>query len=320
MNSNRILLFNVLLSIGCFCAPAAAFAYGAQGHETVGAIAEDLIQGTPAEAHVRQLLQGDTLANAATWADRVKGTNLDQEMKDYKTKNHAHHSYHFTDVPIQETTYRDGTVGTTNIDIVHILPQCIEVLRRNDTPATNPHGFSPRIALLLLAHFVGDIHQPLHVGAAYLNQKNRFVDPNLIHSEVEADEGGNFLKFKARSKLLHTYWDDDAVSHAMKKAGARTPQQYAAIIIASSPVVQQTPGPVQDWPKKWAEEILPIAAQAHRRLKAATPTQVHDFFGNHLQWPVTVPSSYDNAARDTVHERLTKAGFRLAQLLQAIWP
>ena len=41
---------------------------------------------------------------------------------------------------------------------MQISTQCINVLKGNDTPTTNPHGFSPRIALILLAHFVGDMH------------------------------------------------------------------------------------------------------------------------------------------------------------------
>ena len=32
---------------------------------------------------------------------------------------------------------------------------------------------------MLLAHFVGDIHQPLHVGALYLDSNDKPVNPNL---------------------------------------------------------------------------------------------------------------------------------------------
>ena len=48
---------------------------------------------------------------------------------------------------------------------------------------------------------------------------------------------------------------------------------------------------------------------------------VADFGSMHPQWNVTKgPANYENWARDTVEERLTTAGFRLAQILHAIWP
>ncbi|HXT40414.1 MAG TPA: S1/P1 nuclease [Candidatus Angelobacter sp.] len=299
---------------------AAALGYGKDGHETVGAIAADLLQGTHAETKVNNLLQGMSLLDAATWADRAKGSQgpLTQEMKDFVAANHDHHNYHYTDVPIQELQYQLGRVGTSPVDIVQISTQCINVLKGNDTPATNPHGFNQRIALLLLTHFVGDIHQPLHVGAAYLNDKPRFVNPNVVTTGVHEDQGGNFLKLGGT--LLHVYWDDNAVQRAMKKAGAKSTQDYADRILQNNPIVPQTPGSVETWPKQWADEILPIAVKAHKGFKIAKPATVTDLFGTHLQWKVTAPSGYTNFARDTVDERLTTAGFRLAQLLQTIWP
>src|SRR6266436_2509539 len=91
-----------LLALCSACGSATVFGYGSEGHETVGALADELIQATAAETHVRQLLTNDTLAHAATWADRLKKGPRDQEMKDYVNNNPQHHHYHFTDVPIEE--------------------------------------------------------------------------------------------------------------------------------------------------------------------------------------------------------------------------
>ena len=312
LTTSLVILTNALLT------PSAP-AYGSKGHETVGAIADELLHGTTAETHVRALLHNGTLADAATWADRVKGTNLDQEMRDYVQHNPKHHQYHFTDVPIQEQQYKDGTKGTDPDDIVHIVKQCIQVLQKTSTPASNPHNFDERTALLLLAHLVGDIHQPLHVGAAYVNPANRFTNPNLHPHGAEEDQGGNFLKYK--STVLHAYWDNNAVERAMTKAGAHTPHDYAITILQNNPVVPQTSGSVLDWPQKWAEEILPVAAKAHRGLRLDSPKTVHDHFGTHLLWPIVkAPSGYDNKARDTVDDELTTAGHRLAELLHVVWP
>ncbi|MEY2410869.1 MAG: hypothetical protein QOF48_3539 [Verrucomicrobiota bacterium] len=301
-----------------FLLPSAS-AYGAKGHETVGAIADELLHGTAAETHVRSLLHNGTLSDAATWADRAKGSNLDQEMRDFVHHNPKHHHYHYTDVPIQELHYTDGTKGTAPDDIVHIMKQCIQVLQGTSTAASNPHGFDDRTALLLLAHLVGDLHQPLHVGAAYVNSANRFTNPNLHPIGAEEDQGGNFLKYK--STQLHSYWDNNAVERAMTKASAHSTHDYAVAILQNNPVVPQTTGPAVDWPQKWAEEILPIAAKAHRGLKLNPPNTVHDHFGTHLQWPITkTPTAYDNKTRDTVDDEITIAGHRLAELLQTVWP
>ena len=41
----------------------------------------------------------------------------------------------------------------------------------------------------------------------------------------------------------------------------------------------------------------------------------------HHDWPVTkTPSGYDNWVRDTVDDRVTVVGYRLAQILNTIWP
>ena len=53
-------------------------------------------------------------------------------------------------------------------DIVHMMRYCIAVLK-GEEPENNPRGITKPIAIILLAHFVGDIHQPLHVGAEYFD-------------------------------------------------------------------------------------------------------------------------------------------------------
>jgi len=47
-----------------------------------------------------------------------------------------------------------------------------------------PTWSKPREALLLLVHLLGDIHQPLHVGSAYVNDKNAFV---VLHRRRAVD-------------------------------------------------------------------------------------------------------------------------------------
>ena len=106
----------------------------------------------------------------------------------------------------------------------------------------------------------------------------------------------------------------------MRKAGALTPQQYAGYILQHPPSNWRTAGPALGWPRAWAGEILTVAARAHANLGVGSRRSVPDRSGTHPQWTVTLPDGYENWAAATVQDEIGKAGYRLAKLLQEIWP
>ncbi len=164
--------------------PTTSFGWGNEGHQTVGAIADRLLVGSKASQELNNLLkQGETLSNVSIWADCAKGYcgPLTPEMHEFVAANPKHHNYHFTDIPFQKAHYEAGTVGSAEDDVVHIIQQAIEVLRGHQDAAHNPHGFTKRQALLLLTHLVGDIHQPLHVGTAYVNDNDEYAIPASVY-------------------------------------------------------------------------------------------------------------------------------------------
>src|SRR5436309_1048142 len=65
------------------------------------------------------------------------------------------------------------------------------VLKGDAVPA--PFNFKDkREALLALAHYMGDIHQPLHVGAVYLDANGKRVNPDGgTFDPKTATRGGN---------------------------------------------------------------------------------------------------------------------------------
>ena len=82
--------------------------------------------------------------------------------------------------PFQAAAYEERGVGTSDDDIVHILKQCIAVLKGARGASANPHNFSQREALLLLVHLIGDLHQPLHGrnrGAGIIRMISSCPDP-----------------------------------------------------------------------------------------------------------------------------------------------
>jgi hypothetical protein len=332
-----------------------ALAWGNDGHRAVGAIADQLIKGSNAQKQVAALLQpGESLESVANWPDCVKGNYCgpqSPEMVEYVNANPKHSEYHYTDVPFQLGHYHDGAVGTDENDIVQTLKQAILVLQGKDTPATNPHRFTKRQALILITHMTGDIHQPLHVGAAYVGKESVFVVPQ---KKVDIDGlaifdsrgGNNFLMDdakleamsanlippgepkpvkegvpKALTKPFHSYWDSTSVDYAFRRIRTKTPEKFAQAIIDSNPDVAKNSGDVASWPYQWADDALVVSKQAYAGVTVGKLTpQVSKKGETYYTWTLEVPQDYPVPSSAIAKTQLTKGGYHLAQLLQAIWP
>ncbi|MGV7208675.1 S1/P1 nuclease [Oxalobacteraceae bacterium A2-2] len=352
--------------LACIVALSGAFvsfnaqAWGFDGHRAVGAIADQLLKGTPAEKHVQALLlPGESLEKVSTWADCVKGTYCGPqtaEMTAYTAANPKHSEYHYTDVPFQNEHYHDHDAGTADVDIVQTLKQAIAVLQGKDTEESNPHHFTQRQALLLVTHLTGDIAQPLHVGAAFVGADGGFVVPkkpsdidglqifnaqggnNLLMDDVKltanserlipaapAKEGGDNAPAtpnKALTKPFHSYWDSTVVNYAFRRIGVRTPEQFAQAVIATHPVVAANTGDPATWPYQWADDTLVAAKAAHvgvvpGQMAKQTSRSTGEAYS---VWKLTVPDDYPVPSSAAAKEQLIKGGYRLAALLQAIWP
>src|SRR2546423_3184023 len=238
----------ILIAISVVTFRAALFAYGPTGHEIVGGIADKLIANAPAAQKIYALTDGITLERASTIADEIKAWDkngvddqnafphyaehpkIDNQLRDFwranpptqdtKSPIPSHHWFHYTDVPILDLEkYSDGKTGRAQWDIVHMISYCVDVLR-GEVPENNPRKITKPVAVILLAHYAGDIHQPLHVGAEYFNHAGQAVDPDKNQPGIE-DEGGNTLMLQLirgrpqemahRPLKLHGFWDGDAV-------------------------------------------------------------------------------------------------------------
>lgn len=344
----------LVLALTSAFAASNALAWGNDGHKAVGAIADRLLAGTNAQKQIAQiLLPGESLESVSVWADCVKGDwcgPQTPEMVAYVAANANHGTYHYTDVPFQQDRYHDGGVGTSEDDIVQTLRQCIAVLQGKDTPETNPHRFTKRQALLLIAHMTGDIHQPLHVGAAFVGKDGKFVVPKTHHDidtvQIFDSRGGNnFLMDDAKvtamgeqyipgsarplkegvpralTKPFHSYWDVTAVDYAMRRLSTRTPGQFAQAVIDSRPAVEPNTGDVGGWPYQWANDSLAQSKIAYANVVpgAITP-QVSKKGETYYTWTLEVPQDYPVPSSALAKQQLIKGGYHLAALLQTIWP
>lgn len=331
-----------------------ALAWGNDGHRAVGAIADKLLKGTNAEKQIAALLQpGESLESIANWADCVKGTYCGQqtpEMVAYVNGNPKHGTYHYTDVPFQLPHYHDHGVGTFEEDIVQTLKQAIAVLQGKTDPALNPHKFTKRQALMLLAHMTGDIHQPLHVGAAFVSKDGKFVVPKS-HAEIDEtaifdSRGGNNLLLddqkltelsgklippgepkpvregvpQSLTKPFHSYWDSTTVDYAFRRIRTRTPGQFADAAIASKPAIKANSGELATWPYQWADDALLVSKEAYKdvvpgKLVPQTSKKGETYYTFTLE----VPANYPVPSSQIAKEQLIKGGYKLAEILTAIY-
>ncbi|RZJ07865.1 MAG: hypothetical protein EOP39_15310, partial [Rubrivivax sp.] len=185
--------------------------------------------------------------------------------------------------------------------------QAILVLQGKPTTG-QPNFKNAREALIVLIHLVGDLHQPLHVGAVYLNEHGRRVDPDKTGFRRNTfTVGGNSLWVsgaKAVPVKLHASWD--AVPAQLK------PARVDAAWLATARSVQRDTGEPADWPVRWGTQALEQARHAFEGMKFSERQ------GD--RWEVELPLGYEARAADIKRLQLTRAGARLAQLLQSIRP
>jgi hypothetical protein len=332
----------ILTSLLCLCS-SVAWGYGAVGHQTIGAIADQLL--TPNTAQQVHTILGMPLRAASTWADCVKDVqatpkdhptkfeyvpnptyavgcavfNTPDEkarMEDYVGRNWdnckptpqeepCHRQYHYTDVAFEHIDYDRSYVGTSDHDVVSAINAAILVL--SGQPAPSPfHVADKREALLLLAHLIGDLHQPLHVGAIYLDATDKPInpDPPSDPPTAFATRGGNAIT--DGTKNLHAEWDDVASDYDPNHIPADTITQ-----------AKRVPTPVLDlsvWASHWASETLDASPSA---FKGATFTHTGTSPG-HWQVTFTDHDAYIKAKNATQARLIIEAGARLAQVLNGV--
>jgi len=161
-------------------APSSVLAWGANGHRIVGRIAANHLTAEAAVA-VASLIGPEGLDQAATWADDIRNDpNWQPPLKNPSP-------WHYISIDDQETL--ETTVRSPDGDVLEAIGRFSAVLR--DPRATRQ---AKQEALRFVVHFVGDVHQPLHVGR-------------------RADRGGNDVKVTlfGEETNLHSVWDSGLI-------------------------------------------------------------------------------------------------------------
>ena len=339
------LSFGLSLGLTASLLPGSAAAWGPAGHETVGAIADQLLKGSHAAAQVHKI-QLSNLRTGSVWADCTRSVSLlkgqwtyvvdpkykaacgvfenpasEALMVDFVRRNASycgfmaghtrcrHEAYHFTDISVGQPGYSPQLPGAAPNDLVQAIGAAITVLQGGKSPA--PFNIAnPREALRLLSHYIGDLHQPLHVGSVYLDDAGKTVTPvTAQEAKDHSNAGGNAILLG--SSKLHALWDNvpDKLSVPLQAgAGATEASQ-----------VQPATGPISQWPTAWASETLAASAQVFEGLHIGAKLAAQP--GSSAHWTATSDEPAYRLARENLqHTQLVKAGARLAQILNALWP
>ena len=305
---------------------------------TVGAIADKLLAGTNAEQEVKAILSGVSLSEAAVWADCAKAVDTSTwtykkdpdkhpecapfetapgqaAMIDFVKRNATncapkpgeelcHKQYHYADISIRHQDYKTTYQGARSDDVIAAITAAIAVLQ-GEAPKAPFSIKDKREALLILAHCAGDIHQPLHVGAVYLDPNGKVVNPDAGPFDPATEtRGGNLITVTDAEKNLHATWD--AIPEDLQ------PANITPAWLNKAKAVPKTAGPIAGWSSSWATDTQKQA------VKALAPLKFKPKSGG--KWSTKLSCPYTTSMTSTKKAQLTKAGARLAQLLTKLWP
>lgn len=253
----KYLLFLAAIATAC-----TALAWSQKGHDTVARIAE--CHFTPATADsVAMLLDGKSPVYWSNWLDNASHT---PDFAYTKT-------WHYKNVDKGET-YESARLNPDG-DVVRAVREQIYLLQ--DPKSTKGQK---ELALKILIHLVGDMHQPMHMGHL-------------------SDRGGNSIKVKFfdRDTNLHSIWDGSLMNtgHAwtftewQEQIDRLTPEQQRA----------EAAGNVDDW----ARQSYGIA------------DRVYDYFPEGTR----VSYNQIAAWTPVIEQQLERAGLRLARILNAVF-
>ncbi|WP_029077833.1 S1/P1 nuclease [Bradyrhizobium sp. th.b2] len=264
------LLWIVALAVVSLCGEARA--WGDDAHKIICEIAFRVAQpGT--RAAIQKLIETDpafkTFSDSCVFADNPR----------------MRASEHFINLARDSQGLPSSSCPTTSRCLLTAISHDSKIL------ASKAAKSSDRlIALKLLGHWVGDIHQPLHVA-------------------FDDDRGGANIGVSGQcSGNLHAAWDNCLVLHAVGPdvAGATT-----ALVDAITPEMKKS------WtasePSDWANESFAIAKSVKTRY-CVMRTVSCDLPSTD---DVLVDAAYLDANEAVVKEQFQKAGVRLARLLDA---
>ena len=319
---NVVAMFPRIIFVTLFLLGAAprGLAWGREGHEAIGGLATALLH-EKARLRVKKILGTDDLSDAAVWLDELKSAEKgmgklgkDSEAIAFNKKFPDNHKWHFVNLPLNSAAYSRASKFAEDNDIVHILEVAVGVLEGRSKK------FTPAQALRIIAHLVGDLHQPLHVGTGYFDIKNPaapklMIEPGSIVDKPDDLGGNKVLTGHGPFDNLHSMWDVALV----EAAGATGNSEKLAVKLRSivSPAKWASAGDYHVWPELWATDSVHEAEFAYRGL-AFKGAKLSDNKKALVAIEAEPSADYEKIQKQRALVQLAKAGFHLAELLNAL--
>lgn len=240
----------------------AASAWSQKGHDVTAYIAEQHLTATTRSA-VDSILEGKSMVYWANWLD-----NASHQLEMGHTL-----TWHYKNID-EGVAYEDAPLNEKG-DVVSAVTSQAAILA---DPATTPAQAA--LALKILVHCMGDMHQPMHMGHL-------------------SDRGGNStkMKFFDRNTNLHSIWDSSLPEAAHKWSYTEWQQQ----IDRATPAQEQEI--IAGTPDDWARQTFDIATRCYKYFRPGQKVMYNEI----ARWtPV-------------VEEQLLRGGLRLAHVLNTIY-
>lgn len=156
--------------------PTDLLAWGLTGHRVVGQVAQNQLSAK-AKRKISKILDCNSLAEISNHMDDIKSD---------RAYDHTH-DWHWVTIPAGHTY--EQTKKNPNGDLILKIEELKRTLKSGKLTKQEE-----KESLIFLVHLVGDLHQPMHVGA---------LD----------DQGGNQVRVQwfGRPSNLHRIWDSDMI-------------------------------------------------------------------------------------------------------------
>ena len=238
-----------------------AHGWGPQGHRVIGYVAELNLTSETKKIIVEEF-NINNLADVANWADKIR-----EKRKQEKP-------WHYTNVKEGEWVYETARDCLSGNCVTEKIKEFSAILEDIENPFVKRKD-----ALKYLVHFVGDVHQPLHLG----NRKDR--------------GGGKIrLSYMGRNVNLHHLWDGGLID--WKKESLLEYAKHLNARMVDSEKFEWLSFNIN----RWANESRSLA------LKHAYPLESRK-----------LSKKYILKSREILDQRMVQAGVRLAGLLNKLF-
>ncbi|EMO44804.1 S1/P1 nuclease [Leptospira santarosai] len=284
INYIKFVTFTIIILLG----NSNIYAWGHQGHRTIGIIAQHLLTDSKALEEINNILGNLTLEEISTCPDELRVfQSAKKPMSPVCNQIFTNPEpptntgpWHFIDTPISQVnpTHQDIVKACKSSCVLTEIDRWSNILA--DTTQTNAKRLQ---ALSFVVHFIGDIHQPLHV------------------AERNHDFGGNKVKVQiGRYKTnLHSFWDTNLVN------SISTNPISIAIILKSDIAFAQTEAQIT--PEAWVLQGFKFARNVA-------------YDGIPIDYSIVkISNTYIQNAIPVVKHQLANAGVRLSQHLTKIF-